>query len=103
MQWGIPMFNAAGELQLDYSMQLKQPPMGAMPQQQHTPPQQVARAFALPSSVEPQNSLVMPDFFVHEYSPPQAAGQKSSPLRLQESQPKNYTFDNKGPRNFESP
>lgn len=110
MQWGIPMFNAAGELQLDYSMQIKQAPITTMPQQQqqqHTPPQQIARAFQLPgSSLEPsasQKSVVMPDFFVHEYSPPQAAGQKSSSLRPQDTQPKNYTFENKGPRNFESP
>ncbi|THX48983.1 hypothetical protein D6D11_05853, partial [Aureobasidium pullulans] len=42
------------------------------------------------------------DFFVHEYSPPRDVKLSSTPRKVVETGPKNYTFANHGPEYYES-
>lgn len=87
MQFPVQPANIAGDLQLGYSYQYKEGTMNGF-----------QKNFMASSSQEP--SVSMPEFFVHEYSPPQAAGRTSLPPRPLETQPKNYIFANQGPHDF---
>ncbi|KAF2266871.1 hypothetical protein CC78DRAFT_110136 [Lojkania enalia] len=44
--------------------------------------------------------VAMPEFLVHEYTPPHGIGPPSLLRRTTEPQPKNYIFANQGPRDF---
>ena len=110
------------EMCFDAAQQSQQPPLAQqrVSQQQHVQQvsdqshnrqggvQDVPLAFqkankAIVSANHAQPS-VMPDLMVHEYSPPKVDGQPSppAPLRNYDGRPKNYTFENAGPENFQA-
>lgn len=92
MQFPVQPANIAGDLQLSYNYQYKEGAMNGF--------QKNFMASSSQESLPGQPSASMPEFFVHEYSPPQAAGRTSLPPRSLETQPKNYIFANQGPHDF---
>ncbi|KAJ9647749.1 hypothetical protein H2199_001523 [Coniosporium tulheliwenetii] len=95
----VPMINNdTGCLGLDYPMQSTQAaPSGHQQFHTYALPQHSGRPV---TSGTAQPGITASEFFVHEYSPPQAAGQAFSPPRQQDSQRKHYIFANAGPRDF---
>ena len=100
-QMGVPMFNAAGDLQLSQPLHCDIPNRV----QQPSPPQhfsQAPPAFGNQFTSSPhQPSAVKPDFPVHQYSPPQSNG-TASPPRSDSMAPKVYHFNNAGPGDFQA-
>ncbi|EON61476.1 hypothetical protein W97_00691 [Coniosporium apollinis CBS 100218] len=97
--YAVPMVNNdTGCLGLDYPIQ-STPAAPSGHQQFHTYalPQQSGRPV---TSGTAQPGTMAAEFFIHEYSPPQAANQAFSPPRQQDSQRKQYIFANAGPRDF---
>ena len=110
---GVPIINAEGNIQLAFpppQIQFMQQQSAHSPaQQQHMPtPPQIPYAFATPAGGSPsmQATVQEPkqtgsDFFVHEYTPPDAIKRAATPRRMVDTGPKNYTFSNSGPENFD--
>ncbi|KAF2813412.1 uncharacterized protein BDZ99DRAFT_486657 [Mytilinidion resinicola] len=84
MQYPVQPGNVAGDLQINYNFYNKDY-MPTTSQENH----------------QGQPNSTMPEFYVHEYSPPQPVGEANLPRRQQlDTQPKNYIFANQGPRDF---
>jgi len=94
MQFPIPPGNVAGDLQVNYNYQFEKGNMNGYGKENYMP-----RTSQEAHQGQPNAS--MPEFFVHEYSPPQPVGRANLPRREQlDTQPKNYIFANQGPRDF---
>jgi hypothetical protein len=94
-QWpAVPMFNSTGDLQMNNSMQFN-----AHNIPQFTPQPVDPSMHGFPGSLS--ESLVKPEFAVHQYSPPQGASCTPSPPKS-DSLPKVYHFSNTGPREYET-
>lgn len=107
---GIPTVTAEGTVKMSF------PPQAQLMQQQSsqmgTPPQQ-QYAFVTQSGGSPSNSSAVVstpqqrgELFVHEYSPPDAVKRAATPRKTVEAPapsvpPKNYTFTNHGPVDYE--
>ncbi|OCK78784.1 hypothetical protein K432DRAFT_280264, partial [Lepidopterella palustris CBS 459.81] len=92
MQFPVQLGNVAGDLQISYNYQYKDETMNGFHRN--------ALQNTSHDSLSGQPSVSMPEFFVHEYSPPQAVSQDSLPPRQAETQPKTYIFANHGPHDF---
>jgi len=109
---GVPMTNADGNIELVFPPQLHfvhqhQSQGQTPPQHMHTPPQ-VSYPFGNPAGGSPgaqsqvQQQKTASDFFVHEYSPPEAVRRSATPRKGPvDTAPKNYAFANTGPEHFE--
>ena len=106
---GVPMVNSAGDIQMAFPA----PHIQLMQQQQaQSQPQQTQASYPFvtstggsptlqgsqPSKVSPQPAM---DFFVHEYTPPDAVKRAAIPRKPIETGPKNYTFSHTGMEHFE--
>ena len=108
---GVPMTNADGNIELVFPPQLHfvhqhQSQGQTPPQHMHTPPQ-VSYPFTTGggspgAQSNAQQQKTAPDFFVHEYSPPEAVRRSATPRKGPiDTAPKNYAFANTGPEHFE--
>ena len=105
---GVPVVNADGQVQMQFQQQMQQ--MYNQPQQTPSPPQ-VPYAFGTSAGVHPgmqataqppkQASQPASDFIVHEYTPPDAIKRAATPRKTIDTGPKNYTFSNAGPEQYE--
>lgn len=109
---GVPMTNADGNIELVFPPQLHfvhqhQSQGQTPPQHMHTPPQ-VSYPFGTSAGGSPgeqtaaQPQKMAPDFFVHEYTPPEAVKRAATPRKGPvDTAPKNYAFAHTGPEHFE--
>jgi len=107
---GVPITNADGDIELVFPTQLQFVHQHAAtpPQIMHTPPQ-ISYAYAgslrdspsLPAA--PHMQRTSNDFFVHEYSPPEAVRRGATPRKatFEIAPPKKYSFTHTGPGDFE--
>ncbi|KAK5168424.1 uncharacterized protein LTR77_006994 [Saxophila tyrrhenica] len=99
---GVPTLTAEGTVKMSFPPQAQL--MQQQSQQMSTPPQQ-QYSFVASSSGSPnvQVTAAQPrnDFSFHEYSPPESLKRASVPRRPTDTTPKNYTFTNHGPTDFE--
>jgi hypothetical protein len=98
MQWpAVPMFNTSGNLEMSNPMQFNYHNQQYADQQQmvHNMQQYNQTSSAM------QESIIKPDFSVHEYAPPQVSSAASPPRS--DSAPKMYHFSNAGPKDYEAP
>ena len=110
---GVPQVAADGSFQVTFPSQTQ-----FMPQQQqsHSQPQiqtppQVAYPLMTSAGVAPglqalaqiqmQAPQPPPEFYVHEYQPPEDANRAVTPRKAVDTGPKNYTFSNAHPGDFE--
>ncbi|KAF2428638.1 hypothetical protein EJ08DRAFT_322246 [Tothia fuscella] len=97
MQWSavVPLFNTVGNLEMSNPMHFNYHNQQYADQNQMTQNmQQYSQAL--------QESMVKPDFPVHEFMPPQMPVGIPSPPRS-DSAPKMYQFSNAGPKDYEAP
>jgi hypothetical protein len=97
-QWpAVPMFNTSGNLEMNNPMHFN------YNNQQYADPQQMAQTMQQynQASSAMQESIIKPNFSVHEYNPPQVSGTASPPRS--DSVPKMYHFSNAGPKDYEAP
>ena len=108
---GMPLTFATGvPVMKDGNYQMSFPPQMQMmqPHQGNSPPQ-MPYAFVNSDSPSPMSSAQPPklatqpanDFVVHEYSPPDSIKRSVPPRKSLDSGPKNYTFANAGPVDYE--
>lgn len=97
---GRPVMNADGNYQMAFQM---------MQPQSQSPPQ-IPYAFVNSNGASPPTMYMQPpklasqagnDFVVHEYSPPDSLKRSITPRKAMDSGPKNYTFANAGPVDYE--
>lgn len=103
---GVPVISADGNIQMSFPPQMQM----MQPQQGQSPPQ-MPYAFVNSNGGTPPNMCTtqppkLPtqpanDFVVHEYSPPDSIKRSITPRKPMDCGPKNYTFTNAGPVDYE--
>lgn len=115
---GVPIVNADGTMQMAFPPQMQllqqqqqqQAQAQIQPQQVHTPPQMPytfmtagggSPSLQVTAQLPKQSTQPGQDLFVHEYNPPQDVRRSAIPRKPVDTGPKNYTFSNTGPENFD--
>ena len=103
----VPVMRDDGNYQMSFPSQMQM----MQPHQQTNSPPQMPYAFVnsnggspgIMSTSQPPKLATQPanDFVVHEYSPPDSLKRSVTPRKAMDSGPKNYSFTNAGPSDYE--
>lgn len=95
---GIPTVTAEGTVKMSFPPQAQL--MHQQSQRMQTPPQ-THYSFVTNGSPNSQGLQTPSELQVHQYTPPDAVKRSSTPRKAVETGPKNYTFANHGPLDYE--